>query len=123
MSTVKSVKIVDKLPSFSRHMKTTLDDAVAEAAKDVLINAKNRAPFAKGALRREADVKQSKMLTYIISFWVEYARFQEFGGNAKRRVRNYTTGGTGAHFLKSSGDEQVSKLAATVKKHALRIRV
>jgi hypothetical protein len=33
-----------------------------------------------------------------------YARYQEFGGDGRRVVRNYTTPGTHAHYLKQSGD-------------------
>lgn len=35
---------------------------------------------------------------------IEYARFQEFGGDGRRVVKNYTTDGTQAHYLKESGD-------------------
>lgn len=38
-----------------------------------------------------------------------YARYQEFGGDGKRVVKNYTTPGTHAHYLKQSGDAVVKR--------------
>lgn len=123
MSEKLTVQITDNLPKFSKQVLNVFDDALAEASKDTLIAARQAAPFDKGALRRESDVRQMKLLLWRISFWVEYARFQEFGGDALRRVRNYTTSGTGAHFLQRSGDEQAKTLATTFGKHAKRVHV
>jgi hypothetical protein len=117
-----SVTVVDKMPTFRRNLGPVFDDALKEAARDVLIKAKQRAPFDKGRLRSDSHVKQRSQLSWRITFWAEYARFQEFGGDAKRRVRNYTTPGTGKAFLKRSGDEQAKKLARTFKKHAPRVK-
>lgn len=114
--------INDKLPSFTRSLYNVLDDALREGARDTLISAKNKAPFSKGNLRAESEVKKNVSLSWRISFWMEYARFQEFGGDSKRRVRKYSHSGTGAHFLKDSGDEQAEKLNMTIRKHAQRAR-
>ena len=35
---------------------------------------------------------------------IPYARYQEFGGDGKRVVRNYTTPGTQAHYLRDAGN-------------------
>lgn len=113
----------DKLPAFKRSLDNVLDDAFREAARDTLINAKNKAPFDKGGLRSETEVKKVKSLHYRISFWKEYARFQELGGDSKRRIRNYKTAGTGKGFLKSAGDEQAKKLNMIIRKHVQRVRV
>lgn len=122
-STVKHVKVTDKMPFFTKALKAVYDDAVSETAKDVLIDAKNHAPFDKGGLRRESEVSQETPLRWRVTFWIEYARFQEFGGDKKRRVRNYKTAGTGAHFLKNAGDAGMTKLRLALSKHGLRIRV
>lgn len=115
-------KVNDRLPNFRRSLYRVLDDAIGEAAKDTLIDAKNKAPYKDGALRRESDTRQMSMAKHRVSFWVEYARFQEFGGDARRRVRNYSTGGTGKAYLKTAGDNQGKKLVITLKKHAARAR-
>lgn len=112
--------INDKLPSFKGSLYNVLDDALREGARDTLINAKTKAPFSKGDLRGESEVKKNTSLSWRVSFWMEYARFQEFGGDSKRRVRKYSHSGTGAHFLKDSGDEQAKKLNMTMRKHAQR---
>lgn len=117
-----SVKVIDKMPTFKRNLYVTLNNALADGSRDVLINAKNRAPYKKGALRSNSENKQMNFLFWRISFWVEYARFQEFGGDNKRTVRNYSTPGTGKKFLSKSGDEQVVKLKSTIKKHTVRAR-
>jgi len=115
-------RVVDKMPVFTVALKNSLNDALADASRDVLINAKNRAPFKKGALRSNSENKQMKRLHWRISFWVEYARFQEFGGDRKRRVRKYSTPGTGSGYLSKSGKEAVTKLTPIIKKHVIRAR-
>lgn len=118
-----SARVVDNLPRFTKNLIPVIDDALREAGRDTLILAKKRAPFEKGGLRSNADLKQVSQLNWRVSFWQEYARFQEFGGDAKRKVRNYSTPGTGKRYLKSSGDEQAKKFTMTLKKHLPRVRV
>ncbi len=112
----------DKLPQFTRSLYNVLDDAMREGARDGLIAAKTRAPFYKGGLRSESEVKRISSLFWRISFWKEYARFQEFGGDGKRTVRNYSHSGTGKHYLKTSGDEQAERIASLARKHGIRAR-
>lgn len=117
-----SVKVDNKLPSFTRNMYVTLNTALADASRDVLIDAKTNAPFRKGQLRGDSSFKDVGILKWRISFFKEYARFQEFGGDGKRVVRNYTTAGTGRDYLKNAGDKQRIKLIATLKKHLSIVR-
>lgn len=117
-----SARVINKLPSFSNSARSVLDDAVKEAARDGYIKAKQHAPFDKGGLRSQSHFKKIKQMHQRISFWEEYARFQEFGGDASRRVRNYSTAGTKAHYLKDAGDEQARKISRTFAKHAKRAR-
>jgi hypothetical protein len=116
------VKVVDKLPSFSRSAYEVLNDALKEGGRDILINARTRAPYDKGGLRADSIVESVGILKQRVSFWKEYARYQEFGGDSKRRVRHYSTSGTGAHYLKTAGDIQRDKMNAVFKKHAGRAR-
>jgi len=118
---MSKVKVKDKLPQFSVKAKLLLDQAIGEAAKDTLIDARNRAPFKDGQLRRNSDTTQRKLMLHRVSFFTEYARFQEFGGNSSRTVRNYSTSGTGKHYLKNAGDKNTTKLRTTLKKHASRM--
>jgi hypothetical protein len=116
------VTVNDKLPTFSKSAKAVLSDVLKEGARDILIKANNKAPYKDGHLRASKEIKALNPLHYRVSFWEEYARFQEFGGDAKRRVRNYTTSGTGKGYLKSSGDEVADKINRTFLKHAKRAR-
>jgi hypothetical protein len=117
-----SVRVNDKLPTFKRNLYNALNDALADGSKDILIKAKTRAPYKKGALRANSETRQQKVLSWRTSFWIEYARFQEFGGDNKRRVQNYSTPGTGKEYLKKSGDEVAESLVMTLKKHTQRAR-
>lgn len=119
---MSKVTVQDKMPQFKRSLYSVLDDAIREAGRDTLIKAKNKAPYAKGGLRSNSVVDKVVPLKYRVSFWIEYARFQEFGGDSNRTVKKYTTGGTGKHFLRNAGDEESKKLPMTFKKHAQRAR-
>lgn len=116
-----SVRVVDRLPAFSSKLFVVLDEALQDGGRDILIKAKTRAPFKKGALRSNSDVKGIKPLHKRVSFWEEYARFQEFGGDGNRVVRRYTTSGTGKQYLSKSGYEVAGKMIFTIKKHTARV--
>lgn len=118
-----SVKVVNKLPVFSKLSKVALSQALSETARDILIDAKNHAPYQKGGLRRSSDTHMVAPMKHRVSFWVEYARFQEFGGDGRRTVRNYTTSGTGKGYLKGAGERAVKAFPLTLAKHAGRVRV
>lgn len=114
--------VKDRMPQFKRSLVNVMGDALKEGARDGLIKARTKAPFEKGRLRAESDIKKINDLKWRIAFYIEYARFQEFGGDGKRTVRNYSASGTGKGFLRSAGDEQAKTIARTFKKHAGRAR-
>lgn len=117
-----SVTVKDRMPQFSRSAKLVLDDALKEGAKDIIVSAKTKAPFQKGALRRDSDVKKISRLLWRVSFWAEYARYQEFGGDGRRTIRKYSTAGTGKGYLGSSGDEVAGRIVRKFKKHGRRAK-
>lgn len=117
------VIVKDKLPLFKKNLYFVYNDALREGSRDILVKAKERAPLKKGHLRADSNFGQIGVLRWRTSFWKEYARFQEFGGDGKRKVRHYTTPGTGKAYLKRSGDEIAKKLNYTFKKHSVRARV
>jgi hypothetical protein len=117
------VKVINNLPKFKTSAHNVLADAIKEAAKDIVIDSRNKAPFKKGALRNEAQpIVDVSPLHKKIQYTEEYSAYQEFGGDGKRVVRRYSTPGTGKHFLKNAGDKQVAKLKMTFKKHGERAR-
>lgn len=120
---MNQVKITNNLPQFAKSAESVLGDALREGARDIIIQAKTKAPLDKGGLRSDSDVSSPNKFTQRVSFNKEYARFQEFGGDSTRRVKKYTTVGTGAHYLKTAGDNMRQKLADIFKKHGIRARV
>lgn len=118
-----SITIVNKLPKFVDGVTDKLEDAVREVVKDILVESHDKAPFKDGGLRRQVETSRRGNLHYRASYNVEYARYQEAGGDGRRKVRNYSTAGTGAHFLESSGDNQTKKLANKIRKHSKRVHV
>lgn len=118
-----SVRVDNKLPQFARNLGDKLNDAMRESATNILVASKQRAPFDKGGLRSDTDTKQVGRLHWRVSYWKEYARFQEFGGDGRRVVRNYTTGGTGKKFLSTAGNNEVGNLQNRLRAFGNRAKV
>jgi hypothetical protein len=118
-----TAKVDDRLPQYSKLLRKALNDGMNELARDVLIDARNNTPFKKGALRRESGVRSPQFLTKIIYYNVEYAHFQEMGGDKKRVIRKYTTAGTGSHFLENAIRKVQPRFSSTIIKHIQRVKV
>jgi hypothetical protein len=121
----QSARINDKLPQFKRNLYQVLDDGVKESARDILIDAKNHAPFLHGMLRSDSGIEKTRPLRAKVYFDAEYAYYQEKGQgrDGTHVVRKYTTAGTGKHFLKNAGDKMQTKMLIKFKKHAQRAKV
>lgn len=119
---MNKVIVEDRMPQFKTKSKIVLNDAIREAAVNTLIKAKRQVPYKKNGLQTDSLTRMVAPLLWRVEFNKEYARFQEFGGDGKRKVRNYTTPGTGKHYLKRAGDEQMDKLRNIFKKHSSRIK-
>lgn len=79
-------------------------DAMADA---IMKNAMVIAPKKFGTLKNSAKVRKINNTTREVVFGggnVPYAHYQEMGGYGNKIVKNYTTPGTGAHYLEKSGD-------------------
>jgi len=68
----------------------------------------NAVPYKTGALQSTGIVEPKGEYEQIVQFGngLDYARYQEFGQRAdgSHVVRNYTTPGTGAHYLRDAGN-------------------
>lgn len=122
MAQSAKIKVVNKLPSFGRSAVALVNVALNEGAAEILTNAKMRAPFKKGQLRSNTDITSPSLTSRRISFWIEYARFQEFGGDNRRRVQRYTTSGTGPHYLQTAGNMQLVRMPMIFAKHLSRAK-
>lgn len=118
-----ATRIIDKMPAFNLGAKQALNNSLREASRDILVLSKNRAPYQKGALRSQSDALMKALLHWQVNYYMEYARYQEFGGNNKKTIRRYTTSGTGKKYLSSAGNDTSDKMANLFKKHGERVRV
>ena len=116
------MRINNRLPQFQAKLYLNLDTAVKELAKDILIESQNKAPFKRGPLRTDSDMKRIGLAHWQVRYHKEYARFQEAGGDGKRVVRKYSTAGTGKGFLENTVNKIFGRAIVTLKKHAGRTR-
>lgn len=100
-------KIKDSLRAYMQVQKTNLDTAARSMAESIIVNSRITAPMLTGALRSDGRVEgnQGKYGAIFGDERVPYARAQEFGTNGIVVFRNYTTPGTGSHYLKNAGDK------------------
>jgi len=107
-----SVRITDKTGAFIKLNEKQVNLALGSMATDIMNLAKTKVPVDQGHLQDKilAVKKPGTQNAWIVSVNMEYARFQEFGGDAKRKVRHYTTPGTGKLYLKNSG-QHIAKSA------------
>lgn len=117
-----SVKINDRIQEFGISARNQLDTAIMQSAVNILVASKHKAPFNKGGLRSDTETKRIVPMHWRVSYWKEYARFQEFGGDGKRIVRNYTTAGTGKKYLSTAGNNERENLIKRIKVYAERAR-
>lgn len=115
------VIIDDKMPQFKRSNLAMLETALRDGAAQILVKAKTKAPHDKGGLRSDSLARKAGVLHQRVEFNTEYARYQEFGGDNKRTVRKYTTGGTGKHYLRNSGDSVAKDMTRIISKYTKRI--
>lgn len=106
-----NIKIIDKIQDFVKENGTAIDRALNRMAVDIERLSKTRVPVRKGFLKASGRHERMGFMNYRTIFNKEYAAYQEFGGDGRRVIKNYTTPGTGKFYLKSSGDE--------IKKNAL----
>ena len=109
----------DKMPTFRTSAIARMEIALNEAASDILKKSRRKAPYQKGGLRSNSDITRS-VLSRSVNYWIEYARYQEAGGDGNRTVRNYSTPGTGAHYLEESGKEVLDGIEGIFIKHGRR---
>lgn len=104
-----SVKLEDKTVQFLLTHAFVVDDAVNEIADDILNLALAKVPIKEGTLYESGQVESKGTLHYIVSFGDDgsdaenYAGAQEAGTTRGYKINNYTTAGTGAHFLEKAG--------------------
>jgi hypothetical protein len=117
------IKIVDKIMTFVRENATVMDRALNRMAIDIERLSKAQVPLKDGQLRASGHFQRLGPLNYIVSYNMEYARFQEFGGDHKRTVRKYTTPGTKKFYLRDPGNQISAKAVDYFRNEAKTIHI
>lgn len=118
MTEVARVKITcsGNLSNFDKTIKIyerNISNALTAVANAILSRSKILAPMSEpdspthGNLRNSGRYEKPDEFTRLVIYGngiVPYARYQEFGGDGKRVVRNYTTPGTQAYYLRDASD-------------------
>lgn len=117
------IRINDKLPQFADQNVDAMDRALWQIAKDINMLSKELVPWKEGHLSASGRAVKIGRLKYQTQYNMEYAAFQEFGGDGNRVVKNYSRPGRQAHYLRDAG-QQVSAYAIDYfKREANNIRV
>jgi hypothetical protein len=132
------MKLDDRSKEFMFKNRDALHRSLAEMGADGEILAKKGVPVRDSHLQNSINHVEVSFLNFAISAGghgdstnrkgkkvntADYARFQEFGGDGKRTVRNYSTAGTGKGFLKKAGDTVSKNLINYVRKNVNQIKM
>lgn len=104
------VKIINNLKKFVKKDREAGDRAFERMAVDILRLSKIKVPHGDtGILESSGRYRKIDVLKYVVEYGQEgpakaYARFQEYGGDGNRVVRNYTKAGSGKAYLRGSAD-------------------
>lgn len=115
------VTIEDNSGRFITASTQLLDTALERMSFDVKQIATIRVPFKDNGLQKSADNKRLGLLKHRVVFDKEYAAYQENARrkDGSRKVRKYTTPGTGPHYLENAA-AQVTKDGINYLKQANR---
>lgn len=89
--------------SFVKANASAMDRSLARMAVDIERLSKAQVPLDSGQLRASGHFTRKSPLKYQVIYNKIYARFQEFGGDARRTVKKYTTAGTKKFYLRDAG--------------------
>lgn len=107
-----TVSVKGDLEKTAKIRELNIKNALKAMADATLQRAQMLAPMSDieghaGTLRTTGLIEPSNGgFTQTVQFGngIPYARYQEFGGDGTRVVRNYTTPGTQAHYLRDAGN-------------------
>lgn len=117
------ITIKDYIIKFVLENANAMDRALNRMAVDIERLSKAQVPLRKGQLRASGHFTRVGLLNYNVSYNMEYARFQEFGGDHKRTVRKYTTPGTKKFYLRDPGEEIAGHALEYFKNEAQSIHI
>lgn len=120
-----SVRVIDKSAQFIVQNRKQMSVAIDRMSNDILTLAKIRVPFRSGNLQDQGKVEILGQLHHRVRFDEDYAAYQERGmrKDGSHVVRQYTTPGTGKHFLSKAGKDTVLKAVQYIRQAASRVHV
>lgn len=116
------VIITNNIRQFVKQNDKFMNDAVEKMADDTLKLAQVDVPLDEGTLQKSGEVEDKGDMEFVVWFGKtgdasDYAAAQEAGSAGGHPIQNYSTPGTGAHFLKRAGD-RIAKIAIQYLKQA-----
>ncbi len=117
-----SLTVIDNIKRFMKNNEDAMDRALNRIAIDVERLSKEKTPLLHGQLRASGHHARIGRLNYIMAFDKVYAAYQEAGGDGKRKIKNYSKAGTGAHYLRDSGDTISQKAVSYFRSEAERVK-
>jgi hypothetical protein len=117
------VTIIDNLAKFGTEMVKGLDRALNLMAIDIERLSKAQVPLKTGQLRSSGYHRKRGTLDYVVVYNKEYARYQEFGGDGKRKVRNYSKPGTKPFYLRDPGRLVANNSLKYIEQEATRVKI
>lgn len=118
-----NAKIVNKLLEFAKENEGAMDRALNRMAVDIERLSKMQVPHDKGQLKASGYHKKEGRLHYTVGYNKVYARYQEFGGDGKRIVKNYSKPGKKKFYLKDPATMIAKRAVDYFKQEAKGVKV
>ena len=118
-----NLKIIDNIGKFVIESTNALDRSLNRMAIDIERLSKQQVPHDKGQLKASGSHRKIGPLRYQVVYNKEYAAYQEFGGDGKRIVRNYSKPGKKKFYLRDPGDLISSRALDYIKSESDRIKI
>jgi len=99
-----SVKVTNNIKRFVAQNASAMDRSLNKMAVDIERLSKEQVPFRNGQLKASGKHLKRGFLKWQVEYDTVYARYQEFGGDARRVIRNYTLPGKKSFYLRDPGD-------------------
>lgn len=105
-----SVKLTDTSGQWFNHQLERIDKALATMGNSILADSRMIAPKKSGGMRELAKVVKGHRAVAVV-YPGPYAGYQERGAreDGSHVARNYTTHGTGKHYLETTGKRNIEK--------------
>lgn len=113
------VTTVNKIPQFSKLASDASDRALERMSIDIERLSKAQVPYKTGVLKASGSHQKLGYLSYMVEYTAPYALIQEEGIG----MRNYTTPGTKAHYLRDPGELIGSKAVEYFRQEAAKVIV